>query len=634
MIFNIMLKDTYIFVDFDSTFVKVEALDELAKIVLTHDPKREEKVKKIEEITRLGMEGKISLSDSLSLRLSLFTITENDIQKLIRLLKQNITPSVARNKQFFKIYRDQLFIISGGFKEWVEVVVAPFGIKPNRVLANSFIMRSGKVTGYDKGNPLSQNYGKARVIESLNLKGKKILIGDGFTDLEAKKEGAVDTFYAFTENVKRPRVVEQADYIASDFDDFLYQLHLPRAFSYPKGRMKVLLLENIDKSAVDQFEQEGYTVETVSSALSEEELSKSISDVTLLGIRSKTRITKRMLSEAKRLLAIGAFCVGTDQIDLAAASQNGVVVFNAPFSNTRSVVELVIGEIIILSRKIFEKSNKLHTGIWDKTASGSHEVRGEKLGIIGYGNIGSQLSILAESLGMEVYFYDVVEKLPIGNAKRCLTLEELLRKADVVTVHVDGRATNKHLIGKREFYVMKDGVIFLNLGRGNVIDMDALAQNIKSGKIRGAAVDVFTTEPKSNSDPFKSPLQGLPNVILTPHIGGSTIEAQKNIAELVVNRLTSFVDTGCTIGSVNFPNLQLPKLMDAHRLIHIHRNVPGVLAKINNMFAKENINVEGQYLGTNEYIGYVITDVDKAYNRKVVDKLKNMPETIKFRILY
>jgi D-3-phosphoglycerate dehydrogenase len=356
--------------------------------------------------------------------------------------------------------------------------------------------------------------------------------------------------------------------------------------------------------------------------------------VHILGIRSKTKVTVKALEAADKLMAVGAFCIGTNQVNLEACTKAGIAVFNAPFSNTRSVVEMVIGEMIMLMRGTFPKSVGLHQGKWDKSASHSYEIRGKKLGIVGYGNIGSQLSVLAEALGMQVYYYDVEEKLALGNAKKMNSLKDLLRKSDVVTLHVDGRAENKGLIGTREFKMMKDGVIFLNLSRGHVVDIDALRKHIDNGKVRGAAVDVFPKEPGSNSEPFESPLLGLPNVILTPHIGGSTIEAQKNIAVYVPDTLISYINTGNTTTSVNLPPVRVAEMKGAHRLLHIHANVPGILARINSIFSHYNINILGQSLKTTDSIGYLVTDIDKSYDKDVMSELKAIDHTIKLRVLY
>ncbi|HSX08792.1 MAG TPA: phosphoglycerate dehydrogenase [Candidatus Saccharimonadales bacterium] len=442
------------------------------------------------------------------------------------------------------------------------------------------------------------------------------------------------TFFAFCENVQRKGVAAKADNIIKSFDELLFYYKLPRSQSYPTSKMKVLLLENINETAFEKFLEEGYKVEKIGKSLSEKELLEKIVDVSLLGIRSKTEITQKVINHANKLLAIGAFCIGTNQIDLSTAGEKGIAVFNAPYSNTRSVVELVLGEIIMLYRNVFDKSRDLHNGKWNKSAKGSFEIRGKKLGIIGYGNIGTQVSVLAENLGMQVYFYDVVEKLALGNAKKCQTLQELLEICDVITVHVDGAKTNKQLIAKNEFARMKDGVIFLNISRGHVVDIDALSAAIKIGKIAGCAVDVFPKEPKSNDEVFISPLQGMPNVILTPHIGGSTEEAQKNIGEFVSERLLDYVNTGSTTLSVNFPTLSLPAQRDTHRYIHIHDNTPGILAQINTVLAKKNVNIEGQYLKTNQQIGYVITDVNKTNDEKLIKSLTKIKGTIKVRVLY
>lgn len=403
--------------------------------------------------------------------------------------------------------------------------------------------------------------------------------------------------------------------------------------SFSKNNIKVLLLENIHDNAKKIFEDEGYQVESLKHGFNEDELAEKIKDVSILGIRSKTKVTKKVIDNANNLLAIGTFCIGTDQVDLRAAQEKGIVTFNAPFSNTRSVVELAFGEIIMLIRQTFEKSSKMHKGVWDKSAAGSFEIRGKKLGIVGYGNIGFQLSVLAESFGMKVYYYDVAEKMPLGNAKKCKNLTELLNKSDIVTIHVDGRKSNENLINEDSFKAMKDGVIFLNLSRGKVVDINALVDNIKSGKVAGAGIDVFPHEP-SNGEEFESKLRGLKNVILTPHVGGSTEEAQMRIAEYVPNKVLEFMNSGITEGSVNFPNIVLPKVYNSHRLIHAHKNMPGMLSQINLIFTNHNINVQSQYLKTDENIGYVITDIDTSYNKEIVEELKNIEGTIKFRILY
>jgi D-3-phosphoglycerate dehydrogenase / 2-oxoglutarate reductase len=396
---------------------------------------------------------------------------------------------------------------------------------------------------------------------------------------------------------------------------------------------RALLLENIHPDATARLTKAGYEVRTMPRALGEDELIGALRGVSLLGIRSQTQVTDRVLAAAPDLLAVGAFCIGTNQIDLAAAAKRGVPVFNAPFSNTRSVVELAIAEIISMARRLPEKSAKMHQGVWDKSAKGAHEVRGRKLGIVGYGNIGTQLSVIAESLGMTVYFYDITDKLAIGNARRCSTLEELLESVETVTLHVDGRAGNHGFFGEEEFARMRPRSLFLNLSRGFVVDHAALRRHIESGHIAGAAIDVFPQEPKGNGEEFVSELRGLNNVILTPHIGGSTEEAQQDIGEFVSGKLVDYAEAGATSLSVNMPGVALPGVPGTHRLVHLHRNVPGVLATINRVLADHGVNVEGQLLRTRDDMGYVITDIVPAYSDEVLDQLRDMDVTIRLRTI-
>jgi len=625
----------YIIIDFDSTFTKVEGLDELSAIALEDHPERQQNVDKIREITNLGMEGKIDFADSLRQRISLLKAHKRHLPLLVEHLSTLVSDSFHRNKVFLEKYNDTIYIISNGFKEFILPIVTKYGIKAENVYANTFVFdEQDNIIGYEENNILTQAKGKVKLLKELNLQGDVYVIGDGYTDYEIREAGLANKFFAFTENIERDGVAEKADHITPSLEEFLYVNQLPMAISYPKSRINVLLLENIHPQAEAIFRKEGYNVETVKGALNEAELCEKIRNVSILGLRSKSKVTPKVLENANRLMLVGAFCIGTNQIDLDGCLEKGVVVFNAPYSNTRSVVELAIGQMIMLMRNIPDVSVEMHKGIWNKSASNSNEIRGKKLGIIGYGNIGAQLSVLAESIGMEVYYYDIVEKLAMGNAKKCDTLEDLFSIADIISLHVDGRVDNKNIIRKEHFEMMKDGVIFINLSRGFVVDIQALKEAIEQGKVRGTSVDVFPKEPKTNDEPFESPLQGLPNVILTPHIGGSTQEAQENIANFVPNRMIGYVNKGDTYGSVNFPNLQLPEQSNAHRLIHVHHNVSGILAKINQILAQNNVNILGQYLKTNEQVGYVITDIDKAYNKQVIQDLKSIQNTIKFRILY
>jgi len=405
--------------------------------------------------------------------------------------------------------------------------------------------------------------------------------------------------------------------------------------SYPKEKIRILFLENISDLAVKNFQRQGYTqVEKISKAMTEDELIKEIKDVHILGIRSKTQITEKVLAAAKKLQVIGCFCIGVNQVNLKAATKNGVVVFNAPYSNTRSVAELVMGLAIMLIRRIPDKNKAAHEGIWMKDAKGSFELRGKTLGIIGYGNIGSQVSVLAEALGMKVIFYDVETKLPLGNASDGKTLKEVLNRADIVTLHVPETSQTKNIINKTTLKQFKKGSILINYARGEVVDLEALRKFILDGHVGGAAIDVFPWEPEKNGDRFQNPLQDLPNVILTPHIGGSTEEAQQNIGEDVSIKLLNYLEKGITFGSHTVPALALPPQEGSHRILHIHNNVPGVLSAINTQLSKHNINIVGQYLKTNEEIGYVVLDVDKKLSAQALGLLKEVKETIKVRMLY
>lgn len=405
--------------------------------------------------------------------------------------------------------------------------------------------------------------------------------------------------------------------------------------SLDKSKIKILLLEGIHQSAIDTFHAHGYTnIESLSGSLPEAELIEKIRDVHFVGIRSRTQLTADVFAAAEKLVAVGCFCIGTNQVDLSAATQSGVAVFNAPFSNTRSVAELVLAEIIILMRGVAEKNAKAHRGEWQKSAKNSYEIRGKKLGIVGYGSIGTQLSILAEGLGMDVYFYDVVTKLPLGNAKPVGSLAELLAISDVITLHVPELPSTKNMMAATQFAQMKHGSIFINAARGTCVDIDALCDALSEGKLLGAAIDVFPVEPRTNNDEFISPLRAFDNVILTPHVGGSTMEAQENIGYEVSEKLIRYSDNGSSITSVNFPEVALPEHPHSHRLLHVHQNIPGVLSKINNVFSDNNINISGQYLQTNEKVGYVVIDVDADYSAIALDQLNKIDGTIRCRRLF
>lgn len=405
--------------------------------------------------------------------------------------------------------------------------------------------------------------------------------------------------------------------------------------SLEKSKIKILLLEGVHQSALDTLNAHGYTnIEYLTGSLPEADLLERVKDAHFIGIRSRTQLTEEVFAAAEKLVAVGCFCIGTNQVNLAAATMRGVAVFNAPFSNTRSVAELVIAEAILLLRGVAEKNAKAHRGEWQKTAKNSYEIRGKKLGIVGYGSIGSQLSVISESLGMDVYFYDVVTKLPLGNATQLGSMKELLNTCDIVSLHVPETPATKDMMGEAQFAEMKQGSIFINAARGTVVVIDALCKALSEQRLLGAAIDVFPVEPRTNDDEFISPLREFDNVILTPHVGGSTLEAQENIGYEVAEKLIKYSDNGSSITSVNFPEVSLPEHPDVHRLLHVHENIPGVLSAINNVFSDNNINISGQYLQTNEKVGYVVIDVDADTSKVALSKLKQVKGTIRCRRLF
>ena len=626
-----MSGDIRFILDFDSTLVRVETLELMADLV----PDGAKTRARIREITDAAMDGRMDFRVALEERLKILHFHRDLLPKLVARLQEEVSPSFLRNRAFLAAHADRIYVVTSGFREVVEPVIKSLGLKPDNLHANTLRFDAeGYVAGCDWHNPLTADGGKPKVVAALKLPGEVVVVGDGWSDYEIFKAGAAQRFYAYTENLRREEVLKHAERVAPSFDEVLYDCGFKGAVSYPKNRLKVLLLENIHPEAVAAFEREGYAVETMAGSPGEAELAERMKDVAILGIRSKTQLSETALGSAKRLLAVGAFCIGTNQIDLGACERRGVAVFNAPFSNTRSVVELALAEIIMLMRGIPEKIRLMDRGRWDKSAKGAQEVRGKRLGIVGYGNIGMQLSVLAESIGMQVSFYDVTERLALGTVRKCTSLAELLETSDAVTVHVDGRKENKDLIGTAEFARMKQGAVFLNLSRGHVVDLTALAAHLKSGHLAGAAVDVFPDEPHGNGEAFAHPLRDLPQVILTPHIGGSTQEAQHDIGRFVSGRIIDYVNTGSTENSVNFPAIRLPPQARAHRLIHLHENVPGILARINQALANHGANILGQYLKTQESIGYVITDIEGSYSEALLDEIREIPHTLRFRVLY
>ncbi|CAN7234904.1 phosphoglycerate dehydrogenase [Brevundimonas sp. LjRoot202] len=629
-----MADATYVF-DFDSTLVRIETLEALADLALAGSPDAEAVRAEIGRLTDQAMAGEIEFGEALRRRLALLPLTRDHVRTLAGRILDEGTPSVRKNLAFFRDNPGRIVIVSGGFREIIAPVAERLGVGPERVLCNDLVYDAeDRVTGVDEANPLSRAGGKAEALKALDLAAPVVMVGDGWTDAEVRQAGAADRFYAFTEIVRRPPVVAAADAEVRSLDELLHIEGLTGRWSYPRSRMRMLLLENIHPAAVERLGDAGYQVETVKGALGESALIERIKGVHVLGVRSKTQVSARVLDAADRLMAVAAFCIGTNQIDLDAAAERGVAVFNAPYSNTRSVVELAVGLTIALLRDVTDKSAAMHRGEWNKSATGSRELRGKTLGIIGYGAIGSQLSVLAEALGMRVIFHDLTERLALGNARRTPSLEALLAESDVVSLHVDGRTENTALIGAAQLSRMKPGALLLNLSRGHVVDIGALAQALGAGRIGGAALDVFPDEPATNADPFDSPLRGLKNVILTPHIGGSTEEAQEAIAEFAAERLLGYLNRGDTTFCVNLPNVQLAEVSGAHRILHIHRNQPGVLAELNRALAAAGLNILGQHLKTDERTGYVITDVDRDYDPAALRALRSVAGTLRFRMLH
>lgn len=625
---------TYVF-DFDSTLVRIETLEALADIALAGAPDAAAIRAEVATLTDQAMAGDLPFGEALRRRLALLPLTRAHVEELAGRILDEGTPSVRRNLRFFRENAGRIVILSGGFREIIAPLAAHLQVPPERVLCNDLTYDSdGRVTGVDAANPLAQAGGKPIVIRALGLSGPVVMVGDGWTDAEVRLAGVADRFHAFTEIVRRERVVAAADAEAASMDEFLHAEGLAGRWSYPRGRIRILLLENIHPAAVERLEEAGYTVESRKGAPDEDALIEAVRGVHVLGVRSKTQVSARVLEAADKLMAVAAFCIGTNQIDLDAAADRGVAVFNAPYSNTRSVVELAVGLTIALLRDVADKSAAMHRGEWNKSADGSRELRGKTLGIVGYGAIGSQLSVLAEGLGMRVIFHDLTERLALGNARRMASLDTLLAESDVVSLHVDGRAANTDLIDAARLSRMKPGALLLNLSRGHVVDIGALAQALGSGRIGGAAVDVFPDEPATNADPFDSPLRGLKNVILTPHIGGSTEEAQEAIGAFAAERLLAYLNRGDTTFCVNLPNVQLAEVDGAHRILHIHRNQPGVLAELNRALAAAGLNILGQHLKTDERTGYVITDVDRDYDPHALRALRSVAGTLRFRMLH
>jgi D-3-phosphoglycerate dehydrogenase len=573
----------------------------------------------------------------------------DDFDGIARSLVDRLFPQVKEVISLLQSSGRKIFLFSTSLDLLVKPVADHLGICQDNVFTNRVVTKDHRIIGTDTSRPLSQSLGKLYLAEKLRsegrLSGSTAIVGQSRSAVAIRRNDIAEMFIYFTGEKENEEIREQADFVIDRFDQLLslffsddelsnmsVSFESPVVTSPRLGKApKILLLENIHPKASSRLSGIGFQITSQKSALDEKDLIQRGRGFHALGIRSKTHISAKTIGELKDLWVIGAFCIGTSQIDLDAAAQAGIPVFNAPYSNTRSVAELVVGETVMLMRRIFEKSTAAHQGRWLKTAQGSTEIRGKTAGIVGYGHIGSQVSVLLENLGMSVMFYDIVDKLPLGNAQQAASLYDLLEAADIITMHVPDTKETRGMIGKNELQRMKDGAFLINSSRGKVVDLVALKEAIEAGHIAGAAVDVFPDEPNRPDDEFSTPLQGLSNVILTPHIGGSTTEAQENIASYVSYKIEKYLTTGSTTGAVNFPEVDIPRLEGKHRILHIHKNVPGVLAKINTIFSQRRINVEGQMLQTRGDIGYLIVDVDHQISEQVFQLMLHITETIQVR---
>ncbi|MFZ4427762.1 MAG: HAD-IB family phosphatase [Saprospiraceae bacterium] len=624
----------YIMIDFDSTFMQVEALEELGEIVLKDDPGKSLALQEIKDVTNLGMEGKISFHESLVRRMDLLRIHRDDVARLVKRLKRKVSVSFSRNKAFFKKYKGQIYIISSGFKDFIVPVVAPFQIDEDHVLANTFTYdEDGWVTGFDRDNPLAFSKGKPKVLQSLGLKGEVWVIGDGYTDYEMVEAGIAHKFFAFTENVLRESLLDKADHITPSFDEFLYVNRMPRALSYPKNRIRVLLEAGIPETAAQAFQAEGYQVAFAKAPLTKAFFESDGKELSILGLLPGTNILPEALKLAPRLMAAGIFGAGHSLPESAQAAAQGVAVFDSPHTHARALAELAIGNIIVALRGMSPFFNSAQ-GQKDIPLPAGRELRGKTLGIIGYGHSGQQLSLLAEAVGMRVLYYDLAHKTAPGNASPCSTLQELLRHSDIVSIHVDKRPENNGLIKRSTLRMMRDNALLLNMSNEYAVALTDLADALESKKLFGACLDALPEAPTPQQEAAISRLRSLPNVLLSPRLGGHTTESLERAANTVPAKIIEYVNTGATQGCLNFPQLQLPVLRNAHRLIHIHENRAGILAQINGILAEHQINILGQYLQTNRQIGYAITDIDTAYHKKIFNALKRVGNTIKFRVLY
>ncbi len=603
------MKPTFYIFDFDSTFTEVEAMEELAEISLANDPEKELLIEKIKQLTDMAMDGNMPFNKSLKARIALLSAKKYHIGMLVNRLRKRVSHSFVRNKKFFKEERENIYIVSGGFKEFIVPIVKPYFVDPSHVFANTFVYdNKNNIVGADEDNFLSQENGKVKLLKQLKLQGNVVVIGDGYTDYQIYEAGLAHKFFAYTENVSRAKVLERAEWIAPSLDEILYTEKLPMALSFPKTRLKAVLWGEETFLAEQALKAEGYKIEKLPIKSNKLILKQGIHDAHLLLFSEAADLSKVSLKEIK-LLTAG---VWGEQVNAELGdkwAQSGVAIFGSEYAHTRSIAELALLLILQLNRNL------------------GAELQGKRLGIIGYGHSGSMISVMCEHLGMEVFYYDIDEKPALGNAKRVKLIPDLLKKCDTLVLSTGKRFGNEELIGAKELKQMHDGAILINLSYDITVDLKACQAALNSGKLAGFGMDFMNQNPVENN--WKEN-----NIVLSYQSRMATKQVQQNTANMLGERLIGFINSGNTKGSINFPALNLPALLQSHRFIHVHQNKAGVLAQINGILAQHKINITGQYLKTNDSIGYVITDVNKQYSEKVLDDLRAVPETIKFRVLY
>jgi D-3-phosphoglycerate dehydrogenase len=598
------MQQPWFIIDFDSTFTQVEAMEELAAISLKNDPEKEAIIEQIKHLTDLAMDGKMPFNKSLKARIALLSAKKYHLNMLVNKLRKKVSPSFARNKEFFKKYQGRILIVSGGFKEFIAPVVKSFFIDEDCIYANTFIYdKKNNIIGSDEENPLAQEAGKVKLLKQLKLKGQVIAIGDGYTDYQMRESGMVEQFFAFTENIARERVLAKADCIAPSLDEILYKMKLPMALSYPKSRINALLLGKETFATAPYFKLEGYNV-IKRDSLSNKALT-DLKNASIIVSSLKQEITN--LNSFPKLISLAVWGNNNQQFNTNMAQQMAVPIFSSPYANTRSVVELGLGFMFQLSRQT------------------NTELRGKKIGIIGYGNAGSLMGVLVQNLGMDVLYFDEKDRAPLGNAIACKSVTDLLKKSNYVVL-LQSKNTGT-ILAEKELKQMQANACLINLSYDDSIELQSALKLVQQKKLFGFAMDFQQEENYLKIKPNSQ-------IIATLNQRNNTLETQQNIASFTSEKIIQYINTGNISRSLNFPDIQLPALQGSHRFIHIHKNKPGLLAKINAVLAKHKINITGQYLKTNETLGYVITDVSKKYDNEVINELKKIEATIKFRVIY